>query len=158
LRLRQNASARTSAGVFAIHGKYARKRTHVSPKLALRIFVVNDQRVIASALATVLQMNGFSARFFTHSLDALAAARSEAPDLLISDVTMPDLSGVELAIRMKEQCPACEVLLFSGHASNVALLRTAREGGHNFHLLCKQVHPNDLLSDVGKEKPCLVAG
>ena len=143
---------------FAIQGENARKRIHVSPKPASRIFVVNDQHVIASTLVALLQVKGFSARFFTHSLEALTAARSEAPDLLISDVMMPDLSGVDLAIRMKEQCPTCEVLLFSGRASNVALLRTARERGHNFHLLSKQVHPNDLLSDVGKRKPCLVAG
>lgn len=129
----------------------------MSPKRASRIFVVNDQLVIASTLATVLQRKGFSARFFTHSLEALTAARSDAPDLLISDVAMPDLSGVELAIRMKEQCPTCEVLLFSGHASTVDLLRTAGERGHNFHLLSKQVHPSDLLSDVGKQTPCLVA-
>ncbi len=102
-------------------------------------------------------MEGFSVRFFTHSLEALTAARSEAPDLLISDVKMPDLSGVELAIRMKEQCPTCEVLLFSGHGSTMELLRTAHERGHNFHLLSKQVHPNDLLSDAGKQTPRLVA-
>jgi YesN/AraC family two-component response regulator len=41
-------------------------------------------------------MNGFSARFFNCSLEALAAARSESADLVISDVAMPDISGVDL--------------------------------------------------------------
>jgi CheY-like chemotaxis protein len=40
-------------------------------------------------------MNGFSARFFTSPLEALAAARSESPDLLISDVAMPGISGID---------------------------------------------------------------
>src|SRR3984885_2350010 len=66
-----------------------RKRTHVSPRSSSCIFVVDDEPVIASSLAAILQMNGFSARFFTCPLEALTAARSIAPDLLISDVAMP---------------------------------------------------------------------
>jgi CheY-like chemotaxis protein len=54
-----------------------------------RVFIVDDEPVIASSLAAILQMNGFSARFFTCPLEALAAARSESPDLVISDVAMP---------------------------------------------------------------------
>jgi CheY-like chemotaxis protein len=62
----------------------------VFPAPARQIFVVDDEPVIASTLATILQMNGFSAKFFTSPLEALNAARSKAPDLLISDVTMPE--------------------------------------------------------------------
>jgi CheY-like chemotaxis protein len=75
-------------------------------------------------------------------------ARSEAPDLLISDVMMPQLSGIDLAIQMKEECPGCQILLFSGQAETVDLLQTAREQGHNFQLLSKPVHPTDLLNGI----------
>jgi PleD family two-component response regulator len=43
---------------------------------------VDDEPVIASSLAAILRMNGFSAKFFTCPLDALAAAGSESPDLV----------------------------------------------------------------------------
>jgi YesN/AraC family two-component response regulator len=43
----------------------------------------------------------------------MSAAQADIPDLLISDVVMPDLSGVDLAIQMKVRHPACKVLLFS---------------------------------------------
>ena len=46
------------------------------------ILVVDDEPLIASSLAAILQMNGFSARFFTCPLQSLAAARSESPDLV----------------------------------------------------------------------------
>jgi CheY-like chemotaxis protein len=59
----------------------------VSPGPVPRIFVADDELVIASTLATILQMSGFSAEFFTSPLEALTAARSKAPDLLVSDVT-----------------------------------------------------------------------
>jgi DNA-binding NtrC family response regulator len=82
-----------------------------------RIFVVDDEPLIASTLAAILQMNGFSAKFFTCPREALNAARLKAPDLLISDVAMPGISGVDLAIQMRAQYPACKILLFSGQAS-----------------------------------------
>jgi DNA-binding NtrC family response regulator len=110
----------------------------VSPQHVSRIFVVDNKLLIASTLAAILQKSGFSARFFSSPLEALHAARWEAPDLLISDIMMPGISGIELAIQMKEQYPNCKVLLISGHP----------ERGHNFHLLLKPAHPTEILSET----------
>jgi CheY-like chemotaxis protein len=115
-----------------------------------RIFVVDDEHVIAATLATILHMNGFSARFFTDPLEALAAARLDAPDLLVSDVAMPGLSGVDLAIQIKGQYPECKILLFSGQAATLDLLKDARSQGHSFQLLQKPVHPSVMLSTIGE--------
>jgi DNA-binding NtrC family response regulator len=122
----------------------------VSLDTSTRIFVVDDEPVIASTLAAILQMNGFSARFFTSPLEALIAARAKAPDLLISDVTMPGISGIDLAIKMKAQSPKCKILLFSGHPTSLVLVEDARAQGHDFRLLMKPVPPADLLSEIGK--------
>ena len=96
---------------------------------------VDDEPVIVSTLAAILQMHGFSAKFFTSPLEALAAARAKSPDLLISDVDMPSISGIELAIRMKALHPTCQILLFSGQPSTLDRLNSARDQGHNFDLL-----------------------
>jgi FixJ family two-component response regulator len=80
----------------------------------------------------------------------LAAARLNEPALLVADVTMPKVSGVELALRILLACPACKVLLFSGHADNHDLLRDARAGGMPFEFLSKPAHPSTLLSMVKK--------
>jgi CheY-like chemotaxis protein len=134
---------------FAIR-QHIWKRTYVLPDPGTRIFVVDDEPVIASTLATILQMNGFSATFFTSPLEALTAARSKAPDLLISDVTMPSISGIELAIKMRAQYPKCRILLFSGHPATLGLVEVARAQGHEFQLLLKPVPPAELLLEVGK--------
>ena len=115
-----------------------------------RIFVVDDQPAIASSLAAILRMNGFSARFFTSPLEALTAARSESPDLVISDVAMPDISGIELAIQMRAQYPNCKILLFSGQAATSDLLEGARAQGYDFRLLQKPVFPSVFLSEIGR--------
>ena len=117
---------------------------------ATQIFVVDDEPVIASTLATILQMNGFSAQFFTSPLAALAAARAKAPDLLLSDVTMPDISGIDLAMKMRAQYPECKILLFSGHPATFRLIEDARARGHEFQLLLKPMPPAELLLEIEK--------
>jgi PleD family two-component response regulator len=113
----RNASV-GNAGAFAIHGKATRKRIYVSSSPVPRIFVVDDEPLIASTLAAILQMNGFSAKFFTCPQAALKAARLKAPDLVISDVMMPGFSGIDLAIQMK--------------AVNCRSARNLRRGGWRF--------------------------
>jgi CheY-like chemotaxis protein len=114
-----------------------------------RVFVVDDEPVISSTLAAILKQHGYSARAFTSPLEALVAARSSAPDLLISDVAMPGISGIDLAIQMKAQYPECKILLFSGQAATQDLLEDARNQGHDFQLLEKPVPPSTMLLTVG---------
>lgn len=111
------------------------------------VFVVDDEWIIASTLAAILQGHGYEAVFFTQPLAALESARAQAPYLLISDIVMPMLSGVELAIQLRALCPTCKVLLFSGQAGT-DLLDLAREQGHDFELLSKPIHPTDLLKKI----------
>lgn len=113
-----------------------------------RVFVVDDELIIASTLATILQRNGFDAVFFTDPLEALAAAREDVPDLIITDVVMPGLSGIELAISVKAHSPDCKILLFSGQASTANLLEEAKTKGYDFELLTKPIHPTDLLQKI----------
>jgi len=115
-----------------------------------RVFIVDDEHVIASTLAVILKMHGYSATFFTSPAEALAAARSRAPDLLISDVAMPGISGIDLAIQMRAQYPKCKILLFSGQPATFDLLEDARAQGHDFDLLLKPLPPTEFLLEVGK--------
>lgn len=113
-----------------------------------RIFVVDDENSIASTLALILESDGFDATPFTEPLEALKASRSESPDLLLSDVMMPQLSGIDLAIQMLEHSPFCKVLLFSGMPDSANLLQDSREHGHSFELLAKPMDPPELLRRI----------
>jgi DNA-binding response OmpR family regulator len=112
------------------------------------MFVVDDDRLIASTTTTILRLNGYEVRCFVNPLEALEAARTVRPDLVIADVVMPGLSGIDLAVRLKEQCPTCKVLLFSGQAATSDLLEAARGQGHEFKVLAKPIHPTDLLARI----------
>ncbi len=115
-----------------------------------RIFVVDDQRIIADTLAMILEQNGYSASAMYSATDALDRVCDETPDLLISDVILdPDsINGIDLAVYFERQCPTCKVLLISGNAMTSSLQSAARQRGHNFPLLQKPIAPQKLLEIV----------
>jgi CheY-like chemotaxis protein len=132
------------------------QRKNFMPKKKIsRIFVVDDEKMIAETLALILRKSGYSAQFFVNPFEALQMSLSEPPDLLISDVKIPQLSGIDLAIRMREQCPRCRILLISGQAGTADLLEAARKQGHDFQLLSKPIHPSDLLRWIREKNPGL---
>jgi DNA-binding NtrC family response regulator len=113
------------------------------------VFVVDDERLIAQTLGMILTQSGFTASAFEDPYRALeAAAVGPAPDLLISDVVMPGMSGIDLGVQFRREYPGCKVLLFSGQAATADMLATAKLQGHEFEVLAKPVHPSDLLAKL----------
>jgi CheY-like chemotaxis protein len=110
--------------------------------------VVDDERRIADTLAIILNRNGFDATAVYTGTEAVERARDTRPDLIISDVIMPDMNGIEAAIRIRQALPGCKILLFSGQAATADLLEKARAQGHEFEILAKPVHPQDLLAKL----------
>jgi DNA-binding NtrC family response regulator len=88
----------------------------VSSNSVPRVFVVADQHVVAFSLAAILKSHGYCATSFTSPLEALTAAQSRAPDLLISDFATRGVSGCDLADQVKTQWPGCKILLFARQA------------------------------------------
>jgi DNA-binding NtrC family response regulator len=78
-----------------------------------RIYIVDDEELIARTLADIFEENGYEASYFTHPDTVLEAARTHPPDALVSDYAMPELSGIELARRLFELCPTCQIFLLS---------------------------------------------
>ena len=72
------------------------------------------------------------------------------PELLITDVSLPGMSGIELAITVRRIFPDCKILLFSGHVATAELLVRAQRAGHTFTLLSKPLHPRELLVRVAE--------
>jgi CheY-like chemotaxis protein len=113
-----------------------------------KVLVVDDERVIADTLAMILNQSGFEARAVYSGEKALEMAPAFEPDMLISDVIMADLNGIDAAIRMRALRPGIKVLLFSGQAATADLLEKARAQGYEFEILAKPVHPRDLLNKL----------
>jgi CheY-like chemotaxis protein len=113
-----------------------------------RVIVVDDEQVIANTLAIILNQAGFEARAVFSGEQAIELLESFQPEMLIADVIMPGMTGIEAAIAIRNKLPKCNILLFSGQAATTELLERARTQGHEFEILAKPVHPSDLLAKL----------
>ena len=113
-----------------------------------RVLVADDEQVIANTLVIILNQAGFEARAVYSGEKAIEMLDSFQPDMLISDVIMTGMTGIEAAIEVRNRLPKCKILLFSGQAATADLLERARAQGHEFEILAKPVHPTDLLAKL----------
>ncbi len=112
------------------------------------ILVVDDESAIADTMSEILSRSGYLAIPTYDAEQALETALITPPELLITDVMLPGMSGIELAITIRRIFPDCKILLCSGQAIALHLLASARNEGHHFTLLTKPVHPRDILARV----------
>jgi CheY-like chemotaxis protein len=112
----------------------------------LKVLIADDERVIADTLAAILNQGGFEARAVYSCIKALEIAPEFKPDLLLADVIMSDLNGIEAAIRMKALLPNIRVFLLSGQTATAELLERQNASGYGFEILTKPVHPKELIS------------
>lgn len=106
-----------------------------------RILVVDDERLIADTMTDILEGAGFEVATAYDGWSALEAASRFRPDYLLSDVSMPVMNGVELAIALRTMHPGIKVLLISGQAGISDLLRDGEKRGFHFDLFAKPIHP-----------------
>ncbi|HEU5334396.1 MAG TPA: response regulator [Terriglobales bacterium] len=95
-----------------------------------KVLIADDEVLIAETLGLILRQGGYDCRVVYSGAAALAQSREFQPALLISDVILPDINGVEVAIRVRQLVPACEILLLSGQAATADLMREATAAGH----------------------------
>jgi DNA-binding response OmpR family regulator len=110
-----------------------------------RVLIVDDEKLIANTLAQILNVSGFEARAIFGGENAVSVATQFRPDVLLTDVIMRGISGIEVAMQVSKALPSCRVILFSGQASTVDLLNRAEAQGYSFEIIAKPIHPKELL-------------
>ena len=125
-----------------------RDREQESEFTQRRVLVVDDERLIADSVATILNRNGFEAIARYSGREALESVQKQCPDIIVSDVVMPDLNGIELAKAVRSLCPDTRIVLFSGNVDTASLLDDASVEGYFFEILAKPVHPIKLLKTL----------
>ncbi len=114
-----------------------------------RVLIVDDETIIANTLAQILNASGYDARAVYSGEAAIQEAGAFAPNVLLTDVIMRGVSGVDVAIQVSEILPGCRVILFSGQASTADLLERATAQGRSFEVIAKPIHPRELLNMLG---------
>jgi DNA-binding response OmpR family regulator len=115
---------------------------------ARRILVVDDEHPIADTLTAILKRAGYHSTVAYSATEALAILANMRPDLIISDVMMPVMNGVDFAIQADKLHPGVKILLISGHAGTQDIIEAAHTDGLSVELLAKPVAPEELLSKI----------
>ena len=113
-----------------------------------KIVVVDDEPIITHTLCQIVRGAGFRAFAAYEAEGAMMLCKHHSADLLLSDVNMPGISGIELAQQVARELPNCKVILFSGHVDTAPLLSEARKRGFYVECLPKPVFPEVLLAKI----------
>lgn len=117
-----------------------------------KILVVDDEQPIAETMRDIFKSRGYEAFCAYSGRDAVSQAAHLRPDVLVSDVMMPGLNGFEVALQVKELCPGCRLILFTGQIGSAVIAegfaKTFSERGYCFELLAKPLHPSELIGKV----------
>jgi DNA-binding NtrC family response regulator len=120
--------------------------------MAAKVLVVDDEQRITDSLRQILEGAGYQVACAYSPGQALVAAARSTPDVLLSDILMPEMNGFELALEVKKRFPDCRLILFSGQAATEELahqfIGVFAAKGLRFELLPKPVHPDVLLKKI----------
>jgi DNA-binding NtrC family response regulator len=107
---------------------------------------VDDERGIADTLAAILELAGFQAQATYGANKAMALLRDFEPALVITDVIMPEMNGVELATKIRDLYPRTKILLMSGNAVTQEILDDLK--GQPFEIVAKPFPPRQMIAKV----------
>lgn len=112
-----------------------------------RLLVVDDERIIADTVALIFAQQGYETRAAYSGEEAVSVAAAFSPEVLVSDIKMPGMNGIESAALIVESFPSCCVFLVTGNLSS-EFLEDERVLRLGFTLLAKPVPPDVLLAKV----------
>jgi CheY-like chemotaxis protein len=121
-------------------------------QLRPKVLVVDDQHLIADTITEILEDAGYHAVAAYDGWSALEAAAKLQPDYLLSDVLMPRMNGVQLAITIRKTYPGTKILLFTGQAGVSEILLEGQRQGYKFDLIPKPIHPVKLIERLKEQQ------
>ena len=112
------------------------------------VLVVDREPPVADALTEILNRSGYAAVAAYDGEAALETALLMPPDMLITGIGLPGISGIELAIVVRETLPDCKVLLVAGEAAANDLPELANRAAKDFDRIDKPIRAEELLTKV----------
>jgi CheY-like chemotaxis protein len=109
------------------------------------VLVVDDEELIVDTMGEILEGAGFEVIGVYDGWTALEKIAQRRPDYVLSDVSMPQMNGVQLAIAVRKMYPSTRIILFSGQAGISDILLDGQRQGFQFELIAKPIHPLDLI-------------
>ena len=131
-----------------------------TPIAPLRILIADDHDVMRQGTRAVIERQpGWEVcGLASNGREAVAQARELKPDIVVLDMTMPELNGLDAAIQIKRELPGTELLMFTAHESD-DLIRNAFEAGVKSFISKSEAHHFlvEAIESLGRHKPFFTA-
>jgi len=113
-----------------------------------RIVIVDDEPRMAAVVAMALERDGHACEQCGSAADALAAVEARGADVVVTDLRMPDMDGLELLRRLRAARPELPIILLTAHASVPSAVAAMRDGA--FDYIAKPFDNDELRALVGR--------
>jgi two-component system nitrogen regulation response regulator NtrX len=100
--------------------------------MSASILVVDDEEAIVSSLSSILEDEGYEVSVAKSGAEALKTYMADPPDLMLLDIWMPDMDGLETLRRIKELVPTAQVMVMSGHGSIETAVKAIKLGAYDY--------------------------
>jgi len=111
-----------------------------------KILLIDDDPVVRSLISNILRKKGYEVVLAKEGQEGLELARSETPDLVITDYQMPGISGIEVLSRMHEVDPQTPVIILTAYGDATLTIKSIQTGAFDF--IEKPINPRELLETV----------
>ncbi len=102
------------------------------PERTIRILIVDDDKQICTILSALVRKQGFEAVTAYDGQKALKVVRTEAPDLMLVDIMLPDIDGMEVLRQTRDLDPELPVVFITGHADSRGAVKAIKAGAHDY--------------------------
>jgi two-component system nitrogen regulation response regulator NtrX len=100
--------------------------------MSASILVVDDEEAIVSSLSSILQDEGYEVSVAKSGVEALKTYMADPPDLMLLDIWMPEMDGLETLRRIKEIVPNAQIMVMSGHGSIETAVKAIKLGAYDY--------------------------
>ena len=128
----------------------------VGEDLQVKFLIVDDHQSIRKLCLTVGSSLGFDCKEAESAEAALASLEADSPDIVLADLMMPNMTGLEFLPRVKQLLPRCEIAIMTGHASIETAVQAMKLGAYDYITKPFRVDELKLLLQRMKDKVSLV--
>jgi DNA-binding NtrC family response regulator len=97
-----------------------------------KILLIEDETISRDSLSRLLKMSGYAVKGVASGKSGLSFLDHEPFDIIITDLLLPDINGIEILKQAKDACPSTEVILITGHASAETAVQAMKEGAFDY--------------------------
>ena len=108
-----------------------------------KVLVIDDDRIVADTLSEILRLHGFAPVALYSGEEALELVDRFRPDIVLSDICMNQVNGIEAATRIRQLHPECRVILFTASSLTPQTRKKIKDLG--FELLLRPLRPQNVL-------------